>query len=55
MTAAAAASPSVAALRARFGNAILRDRVICGDTVVWVAAGRAHEVLARVRYEHSQG
>ena len=55
MTAAAAASPSVAALRARFGHAILRDRVICGDTVVWVAADRAHEVLAWLRDDPGQG
>ncbi len=55
MTAAAAASPSVAALRARFGNAILRDRVICGDTVVWVAADRAHEVLSWLRDDPGQG
>ena len=55
MTAAAAASPSVAALRARFGNAILRDRVICGDTVVWVAAEQAHEVLAWLRDDPGQG
>ena len=55
MTAAAPASPSVAAHRARFGNAILRDRVICGDTVVWVAAGRAHEVLAWLRDDPGQG
>ncbi len=32
----AAVSPSVAALRACFGGAILRDRVLCGDTIVWV-------------------
>lgn len=55
MTAAAAASPSVAALRARFGNSILRDRVICGDTVVWVAADRAHEVLSWLRDDPGQG
>jgi NADH-quinone oxidoreductase subunit C len=55
MTAAAVASPSVAALRARFGNVILRDRVICGDTVVWVAAGQAHEVLAWLRDDPAQG
>ena len=55
MTAAAAASPSVAALRARFGNGILRDRVICGDTVVWVAADRAHDVLAWLRDDPGQG
>jgi NADH-quinone oxidoreductase subunit C len=55
MTAAAAASPSVAALRARFGNAVLRDRVICGDTVVWVAAGRSHDILAWLRDDPGQG
>jgi len=45
----AAASPSVAALRARFGGAIVRDRVSCGDTIVWVDRARAHEVLAWLR------
>ncbi len=55
MTAATlAASPSVAALRARFGEAIVRDRVICGDSVVWVAAGSAHEVLAWLRDDPDQ-
>jgi len=51
---AAAVSPSVAALRARFGDAILRDRVLCGDTVVWVAVARAHEILAWLRDDPAQ-
>jgi len=46
---AATVSPSVAALRSRFGDAILRDRVLCGDTVVWVSVTRAHEILAWLR------
>lgn len=47
-------SPSVAALRARFGAAILRDRVSCGDSIVWVDAARAHEVLAWLRDDPTQ-
>ena len=37
---------SVAALRAAFGPALLRDRVTCGDTVVWVDASRSRDILA---------
>ena len=37
---------SVAALRAAFGSAVLRDRELCGDTVVWVGAARSHDMLA---------
>lgn len=44
-----AASPSVAALRGAFGEAVLRHAVSCGDTIVWVAAARSHEVLAWLR------
>lgn len=40
------AAASVAALRAAFGSAILRDRVICGDTIAWVEPSRAHDVLS---------
>ncbi|TFG43015.1 MAG: NADH-quinone oxidoreductase subunit C [Gemmatimonadales bacterium] len=47
-------SPSVAALRGQFGAAILRDRVSCGDTIVWVAADRAHEILAWLRDDPGQ-
>ena len=41
-----APSPAVAALRAAFGPAILRDEVSCGDTIVWTERDRAHDVLA---------
>ena len=51
----AAASPSVAALRQRFGPAILRHQVSCGDTIVYVAADRVHEVLAWLRDDPTQG
>jgi NADH-quinone oxidoreductase subunit C len=47
-------SPSVAALRARFGEAILRHQVSCGDTVVHVAPARSHEVLAWLRDDPAQ-
>jgi len=46
MTTAIQPSPSVEALRAQFGAAILDHRVFCGDTVVWVAADQSHEILA---------
>jgi len=46
---AATVSPSVAALVGQFGAAILRDRVSCGDTIVWVAPDRAHDILAWLR------
>jgi NADH-quinone oxidoreductase subunit C len=39
-------SPSVAALREAFGPAIERHAVLCGDTIVWVARERVHDVLA---------
>ena len=42
-------SPSVAALRAEFGGAVQRSLVSCGDTVVYVAPERAHDVLAWLR------
>lgn len=46
MTTAVLPSPSVPALRAAFGSAILDHAVSCGDTIVWVAPDRAHEILA---------
>jgi NADH-quinone oxidoreductase subunit C len=49
-----APSPSVDALRARFGNDIIRHEVSCGDTIVYVAAARAHEILAWLRDDPSQ-
>jgi NADH-quinone oxidoreductase subunit C len=45
-TAPSAESPSVAATRAKFGRAIERSLVSCGDTIVYVARDNAHEVLA---------
>ena len=52
---AAQPSPSVAALRGRFGAAILRDRVSCGDSIVWVDPARAHDILAWLRDDPAQG
>ncbi len=42
-------SPSVPALRSQFGVAIQRQLVSCGQTIVYVAADRAHDVLAWLR------
>lgn len=39
-------SSSIAALREKFGTAIERHQVSCGDTIVFVSRERAHEVLA---------
>ena len=47
-------SPSVAALRGRFGEAITRAVTSCGDTIVHVAVERVHEVLAFLRDEPGQ-
>jgi NADH-quinone oxidoreductase subunit C len=41
-----AISPAVASLRTEFGGTIVRDTVSCGDTIVYVDRGRAHDVLA---------
>ncbi len=49
-----AASPTVAALEARFADAILRHDVSCGDTIVYVAPSRSHEVLAWLRDDAGQ-
>ncbi len=54
MSGTPAPSPSVAALRARFGGAILRHQVSCGDTIVYVAAARAHEILAWLKDDAGQ-
>ena len=48
------AHPSVAALRARFGAALVRSAESCGDTIVWVAREPAHEVLAWLRDDPAQ-
>ena len=42
-------SPSVAPLRAQFGDGIVRHAVSCGDTIVYVRPARAHDVLAWLR------
>jgi NADH-quinone oxidoreductase subunit C len=48
------ASPSVDALRARFGAAIVRHQVSCGDTIVYVAGDRAHDILTWLRDDPGQ-
>jgi NADH-quinone oxidoreductase subunit C len=50
-----AVSPSVAALRGRFGDAIGRHLVSCGDTIVYVATDRAHDVLGWLKDDPGQG
>jgi NADH-quinone oxidoreductase subunit C len=51
---APATSPSVPALRSRFPGAVTRHLVSCGDTVVYVAPDRAHDVLAWLRDDPGQ-
>ncbi len=46
MSGAATPNPSAATLRARFGPAITATEVVLGATIVRVARGSAHEVLA---------
>jgi len=41
----AAPHPSAASLQARFGSAIRRTLVSCGDTIVVVAGERSHDIL----------
>jgi NADH-quinone oxidoreductase subunit C len=40
---------SAPALRAAFGGSVLRDRVSCGDAIVWVEAARSHDILGWLR------
>jgi NADH-quinone oxidoreductase subunit C len=47
-------SPTVPALRERFGDAILRHAVSCGDTIVHLARDRAHEALAWLKDDPGQ-
>ncbi|MBA2627805.1 MAG: NADH-quinone oxidoreductase subunit C [Gemmatimonadales bacterium] len=42
-------SPSVGPLRGHFGAAIERHVVSCGDTIIYMARDRAHEILAWLR------
>jgi NADH-quinone oxidoreductase subunit C len=44
----------VAALAAAFGPAILRHRVSCGDTIIWVDSSRAHDALGWLRDSPAQ-
>ncbi|MGH7497244.1 MAG: NADH-quinone oxidoreductase subunit C [Gemmatimonadales bacterium] len=48
-------SPSVAPLRAHFGDAVVRHLVSCGDTIVYVERERSHEVLAWLKDSPDQG
>jgi NADH-quinone oxidoreductase subunit C len=56
MTAASSipVSPSVEALQAAFGPAILEVRVSCGDTIVYVAREKAHDILAWLKTDPGQ-
>jgi NADH-quinone oxidoreductase subunit C len=47
-------SPSIAPLRAEFGDVIERDTVSCGDTIVYVARDRSHDVLAWLKDQPAQ-
>jgi NADH-quinone oxidoreductase subunit C len=47
-------SPSVAPLRAEFGDAIERHAVSCGDTIVYVTRDRSHDVLAWLKDQPAQ-
>ncbi len=47
-------SPAVAALRARFGTGIARHQISCGDTIVYLARDRAHEILGWLRDDPGQ-
>ena len=49
-----AVSPSVEALKARFSSAVIRHQVSCGDTIVYVASGREHEILNWLRDDPGQ-
>ena len=44
-------TPDVAGLQARFGAAIERHAVLCGDDIVWLARDKAREVLAWLKGE----
>jgi NADH-quinone oxidoreductase subunit C len=47
-------SPSVTALQARFGRAVLRSEVSCGDTIVYVTREAAHDALAWLKTDPGQ-
>ncbi len=45
---------TVGALRARFGTAIARSHVVCGQTVVFVVNASAHEILEWLQRDPAQ-
>jgi len=45
---------TAAQLTTRFGDAIVRTGVSCGDQIVWVERDRAHEILAWLRDDPEQ-
>jgi NADH-quinone oxidoreductase subunit C len=47
-------SPSIPALKSRFGAAVLRHEVSCGDTITYLAGDRAHEILAWLKDDPTQ-
>ena len=47
-------SPSTAVLRAEFGAAVERALTSCGDTIVYVARERSHDVLAWLKQAPDQ-
>ncbi|HEY7026438.1 MAG TPA: NADH-quinone oxidoreductase subunit C [Gemmatimonadales bacterium] len=47
-------SASIQALRSRFGASVLRHEVSCGDTIVYLARDRAHEILAWLKDDPAQ-
>ncbi len=49
-----AATDAVAALRARFGDAIVRHEVVWGETTVFVARERVHEIIRWLHDDPSQ-
>jgi NADH-quinone oxidoreductase subunit C len=48
-------SPSIAALRVQFGDAIGRDHASCGGSIVYVGRDRSHDVLAWLKDAPGQG
>jgi NADH-quinone oxidoreductase subunit C len=47
-------SSSIPALRARFGDAVERAHVSCGDSIVYLRRERAHEALAWLKTDPDQ-
>jgi NADH-quinone oxidoreductase subunit C len=49
-----ALSPSVEALRQRFGSAVVRHQVSCGDSIVYLTPARTREALAWLKNDSGQ-